>query len=75
MKPQFLDLNIKNKAIHCNSCENRIMQVLGGSAGIINITADHTTQKVQLYFDKDAIKPSEIIGILKEIGFPPVDEE
>ncbi len=70
MKPEFLELNIKNKAIHCSSCEARIQTLLSDELGIIKIAADHKTQKVKLYFDKEKINPAKIKLILEVLGFP-----
>ena len=70
IKTEYLELKAKDNAIHCNSCEARIKNTLSNKLRILNITADHQTQKIQLYFDKDEINIVQIKDILEEMGFP-----
>ena len=65
-----VELKIKNNAIHCNSCEARIQKVLEDKPGIIKIIADHMTQEVQIYFDKDQITLQDIELTLEMLGYP-----
>lgn len=70
VKPKYLELNIEENAIHCVNCEMTIMNTLKKNLGVIRVNADHQTQKVQLYYDQEKIKPSKIEEIMKEIGYP-----
>lgn len=65
-----VELKIKNNAIHCNSCEARIQKVLEAKPGIIKTIADHMTQEVQIYFDKDQITLQDIELTLEMLGYP-----
>lgn len=65
-----VELKIKNNAIHCNSCEARIQKVLEDKPGIIKTIADHMTQEVQIYFDKDQITLQDIELTLEMLGYP-----
>ena len=65
-----VELKIKNKAIHCDSCEARIQKVLENKPGIIKAIADHMTQEVQIYFDEDQITLRDIKQILERLGYP-----
>ncbi len=70
VKPKYLELNIDENAIHCVNCEMTITNTLKRNLGVIRANADHQTQKVQLYYDQEKIKPLKIKEIMKEIGFP-----
>jgi len=70
VKTKYLELNIDENAIHCVNCEMTIMNTLKKNLGVIRVNADHQTQKVQLYYDQEKIKPSKIEEIMKEIGYP-----
>jgi len=65
-----VELKIKNNAIHCNSCEARIQKVLEDKPGIIKTIANHMTQEVQVYFDKDQITLRDIEQNLESLGYP-----
>ena len=59
-----------NNAIHCNNCKARIEAALINESGVLSVTADYTTQKVQLYFNEDELTLLRIKQVLEEIGFP-----
>ena len=65
-----VELKIKNNAVHCNSCEVRIQKVLEDKPGIIKTIANHMTQEVQIYFDKDQITLQDIEQTLERLGYP-----
>ena len=64
-----VELKIKNNAIHCDSCESRIQKILENKPGIIKAIADHVTQEVQIYFDKDQINLRDIEQNLERLGY------
>jgi len=56
--------------MHCVNCENSIMNILKENPGVIKVSADHTTQKVQLYYDQDKTQPLKLKELIEKIGFP-----
>ena len=68
VKPKYLELNIGEKAIHCENCEMTIMNTLKQNSGVIRVNADHQTQKVQLYYDQEKINPSKIKYLKLALG-------
>ena len=58
-------LNVKG--MMCNSCENRIKNVVGKLDGVQNVTADYTSGKVTIIADKTL--KTKIEETINDIGY------
>ncbi|MFQ5796073.1 MAG: heavy-metal-associated domain-containing protein [Candidatus Bipolaricaulia bacterium] len=58
-----------SNTIHCTGCENRIETVLGRLPGVMEIKADHKTQKVQITLAQSRTSLDEIREKMEFMGY------
>ena len=63
------EIQVLDKGIHCVGCEVRIQKVLGGLPGVIEVKADHKTQKVQAMLHPGKISVVQVIARLEDLGY------
>ena len=56
--------------ISCGGCANGIKNALGKVAGINQIEVDIQAKTVDVKFDADVIKESQIVDVLDDAGYP-----
>ena len=55
--------------MHCAACSSRIEKVVGGMAGVEEITVNLATGEMDLRYDADGAKLDEILGRVRDMGF------
>ena len=63
------EIQVLDKGIHCVGSETRIQKVLGGLSGVIEVKADHKTQKVQAVLHPDKVSVDQIVEKLEDLGY------
>ncbi|WP_444944894.1 heavy metal translocating P-type ATPase [Microbulbifer sp. ZKSA006] len=57
--------------ITCAACVWLIEKHLGQMGGVVKVSVNASTQRAQIAFNPDEIKPSELFGALERIGYRP----
>ncbi|WP_104696845.1 MULTISPECIES: heavy metal translocating P-type ATPase [unclassified Helicobacter] len=57
------------EGIHCTACVWLIEKMLEKQEGIFEVSLNYTNNKIQVSFNKDKIKPSEIVRIIRKLGY------
>jgi copper chaperone len=60
---------VGNRKMNCIGCETLLRLMLRRMPGIKEVTADATTQKVAVCFDRSQISSEQVQAKLQEIGF------
>ncbi len=68
-KDGFSEVSLVIDGIHCSACVWLNEKVLGRSEGIVEVSINHTNNKAKILWDNDTIKLSEIIGLIRGIGY------
>ncbi len=55
--------------LHCESCEQRVARVLKTLAGVQQVSADASTQRIEVLFDLAQVKPATIVERLGVLGY------
>lgn len=55
--------------LHCESCEQRVVRVLKTLAGIQQVSADASTQRIEVLLDPFQVKPATIVERLGLLGY------
>lgn len=55
--------------LHCESCEQRVGRVLKTLAGIRQVSADASTQRIEVLFDPARLGESAIVDRLGLLGY------
>ena len=63
------EIQVLDRGIHCAGCEVRIQKVIGRLPGVIEVKADHKTQKVRATLHPDKISVAEVIAKLEDLGY------
>lgn len=55
--------------LHCESCEQRVVRVLKTLAGVQQVSADASTQRIEVLLDPSQVKPATIVERLALLGY------
>lgn len=55
--------------LHCESCEQRVIRVLKTLAGVRQVNADASTQRIEVLCDLAQAKPATIVERLGLLGY------
>jgi uncharacterized protein len=64
-----MEKTFKIVGMHCNSCENRIEEVLTNKEGIEKVKASYTKEEAIVEFNENKISEKEIKEIIKKEGY------
>ncbi len=64
-----IELRVRDNAIHCADCESRIEKVLRQLPGVLQVSADHKTQRVVITVDTERTQESELKRTLEVAGY------
>ena len=64
---------LKIPALHCSSCANTVVRVLGPLPSVKVTQTDLDAKLVHLRFDESAVSMDQIREALEEVGFFPED--
>lgn len=64
-----LELRVRDNAIHCADCESRIEKVLRQLPGVLQVSADHKTQRIMVTVDTERTQASELKRKLEIAGY------
>lgn len=59
-------------SIHCNHCAMTIKTELTDLVGVTSVSVDVNTKSAEVTFDAPASE-SDVVSLLKEIGYPPAE--
>ena len=62
-------VNIKTKGMHCKSCETLINESLKELTGVNNVSSNHKTGFVDIYFDESKINMEQIKAAITKEGY------
>jgi len=68
-KDGFSEVSLIIDGIHCSACVWLNEKVLGRSEGIVEVSINHTNNKAKILWDNDTIKLSQIIELIRSIGY------
>jgi len=68
-KDGFSEVSLIIDGIHCSACVWLNEKVLGRSKGIVEVSINHTNNKAKILWDNDTIKLSQIIELIRSIGY------
>jgi Cu+-exporting ATPase len=68
-KDGFSEVSLIIDGIHCSACVWLNEKVLGRSPGIVEVSINHTNNKAKILWDNDTIKLSQIIELIRSIGY------
>ena len=68
-KDGFSEVSLIIDGIHCSACVWLNEKVLGRSEGIVEVAINHTNNKAKILWDNDTIKLSQIIELIRSIGY------
>jgi len=68
-KDGFSEVSLIIDGIHCSACVWLNEKVLGRSEGIVEVSINHTNNKAKILWDNDTIKLSNIISLIRSIGY------
>ncbi len=55
--------------LHCESCEQRVVRVLKTLTGVQQVSADASTQRIEVLFDPSQVKPETLVERLGLLGY------
>ncbi|TAL72042.1 MAG: cation transporter [Rhodanobacter sp.] len=55
--------------LHCESCEQRVVRVLKTLAGVRQVSADASTQRIEVLLDPSQVKPETLVERLGLLGY------
>lgn len=62
-------IEIKIEGMHCTSCSLNIDNTLEETDGILSSDTSYAKSRTTVKYDKTIIKPSEIVQLIKELGY------
>ena len=62
-------LVIGDPRMHCESCEQRVVRVLKSLTGIQHVSADASSQRIEVLFDPAELEESVIVDRLGLLGY------
>jgi len=65
----FNKISLVIDGIHCSACVWLNEKVLHKTDGIVEVSINHTNNKAKIIWDSDSIKLSQIIQIIRNIGY------
>jgi Cu+-exporting ATPase len=68
-KGGFSSISLIIDGIHCAACIWLNEKVLHKTKGVVEVSINHTSNKAKILWDSDTIKLSEIIQIIRNIGY------
>lgn len=68
-------VHVRDRAIHCASCEHRIARILGRLDGVLNVRASSQNQTVTVVVDGSRVSLEQIRAQLAKAGYPATDGE
>ena len=68
-KNGFYEISLVIEGIHCSACVWLNEQVLYDQEGVIDASINFSTHRAKVLFDKSKIKLSEIIEVIRAIGY------
>ena len=68
-KDGFSEVSLIIDGIHCSACVWLNEKVLGRSEGIVEVSINHTNNKAKILWDNETIKFSQIIELIRSIGY------
>ena len=68
-KDGFSEVSLIIDGIHCSACVWLNEKVLQRSEGIVEVSINHTNNKAKILWDDDTIKLSQIIELIRSIGY------
>lgn len=68
-------VHVRDRAIHCVSCENRIARILGRLDGVLNVRASSQEQTVTVVVDGSGSSLEQVRAQLAKAGYPVTDVE
>lgn len=68
-------LRVRDHAIHCKSCEERISRVVGRLGGVLSVRASSEDQTVTVVVETSRTPLDEIRTRLAKAGYPTVGPE
>lgn len=68
-------LHVRNRSIHCVSCERRIARVLGRLDGMLRVQASSANQTVTLVVDISVTSLEQVRVQLARAGYPSAEYE
>ena len=68
-KDGFSEVSLIIDGIHCSACVWLNEKVLGRSEGIVEVSINHTNNKAKILWDSETIKLSQIIELIRSIGY------
>ena len=60
---------IGDPQLHCESCEHRVARVLKSLPGIQHVSADASSQRIEVLFDANELEESAIVDRLGLLGY------
>ncbi|MGH8413269.1 MAG: heavy-metal-associated domain-containing protein [Gammaproteobacteria bacterium] len=60
---------IGDQQLHCVSCEQRVVRALKSLTGIQQVSADASSQRIEVLFDPAELKVSAIAERLGQLGY------
>ncbi len=68
-KDGFSEVSLIIDGIHCSACVWLNEKVLQRSEGVVEVSINHTNNKAKILWDDDTIKLSQIIELIRSIGY------
>jgi len=68
-KDGFNEVSLIIDGIHCSACVWLNEKVLGRSEGVVEVSINHTNNKAKILWDNETIKLSQIIELIRSIGY------
>lgn len=65
----YSEISLILEGIHCVACIWLNQKILNNNEGIIKVDINYTNNKAKILYDKSLIKPSEIIKLIRSIGY------
>lgn len=66
----FQTLKLSIPDMHCSSCPKLITLTLSEIPGVISANASLETKQAVVEYDNTLVTPDQLIGAIKEIGYP-----
>jgi Cu+-exporting ATPase len=69
-------VELKIKGMHCISCENKIKDIILELKSVKSAKVNYTTEKAVIEFDPTKTNITNILKVIKDIGYEPeLDQE
>jgi len=75
LSDHLFQVTIKVEGMYCSACGWLLQKVLLAQPGIKDLQVNAVTQNVQVVFDKDKIKLSEIFNQIQKLGYQPLQQQ